>query len=188
MYTGDLDCRDGERTFCAMGITEQKHRWVTRWCISANEQGEVCDPYLRSGWCLLIASWSRWKRSYCSQANLYLNWIEFENKFAYNYIISGKKLIQQTVILEVCQKRVCLLLKWKGREGMPSPKELSFLELIYYMCICLGENFHFFVSFYPAGWTLAGCLFSVVLPNHFEDWHEYWSCLRALFLCSVSEY
>lgn len=47
----------------------------------------------------------------CSQANLYLNWIEFDSKFAYNYIISGKKLIQQTVILEVCQKRVCFLLK-----------------------------------------------------------------------------
>lgn len=26
MYTGDLDSRDGERTFCAMGTTEQKHK------------------------------------------------------------------------------------------------------------------------------------------------------------------
>ena len=33
-----------------------------------------------------------------------LNWIEFENEFAYNYIISGKKLIQQTVILKCVER------------------------------------------------------------------------------------
>lgn len=71
--------------------------------------------------------------------------------------------------------RVCLLLKegGGGERGMPKPQELSLSELIYYLYICSGKNCHFFVSFYLAGWTLAGCVFSVLLPNHFEGWLEH---------------
>lgn len=167
---------------------EQKHRWVTRWSASIfllMSRGRGHVPHFEGGWYLL--AWSRRKRSYNFQASLYLNWVEGWEWLCLQ-LHYFKEEINPAVILEICWKRVCLPLNERGRRGMPKPKELSLSEFIYYLYICSGKKCHFFVSFYSAGWTLAGCLFSVVLPNHFEGWHEHWSCCRALLLCSVSKY